>query len=312
MKSPTYLNGIQINSEKTELKEFDRIQVRDHVFQFFRQVPNPREAKATPTILRPRSKRNAWKYASQMVHSKSSLDSLLEDISLKGLELVMAEPSWPGGPVRSWKIDSSELSHLSEICANPDDMNVWLKYADWLEGRDDRRAEFLRTLMMLGSLSNADKRVEPLRLRGIDLWEQVDNEWCTAMLELRKSCIINCNATTSREPQVRFAFQCPNQWDSLAAGTEPNVRFCNDCSKNVYFCQTTAEAETHAIAGNCIAVSSRLALQVETVTDIAKLMMWPEGMTLGLPILKIPRPLEQSPGVEPYQTWGDILFGKEE
>jgi hypothetical protein len=48
----------------------------------------------------------------------------------------------------------------------------------------------------------------------------------------------------------------------LQPTTEPGVRFCQDCQKNVYHCTSLEEVEQHALSGNCIAISSRVAMEV--------------------------------------------------
>lgn len=306
--NPIWLNGTRINFEQTELKDSDLIQINGHTFQFFRRVPNPCEAQVTPVSLRPQSMRNAWKLAEKAAVGKSSLDNLLNDISHRGLDVVMAEELRPGLPRHRWRIDVVELGFLKKMSANPDETSNWHAYMDWLEEHDVVRGEFLRAMSMLSILSNRDDRFQNQRRHCLELWARVDPEWGLAMLEMLRSRILNCGGATSREPPLRFAFQCPNQWDSLAPGVDPNVRFCQDCSKSVYFCRTVAEAESHGKAGNCIAISSRAALQVQATADHAERLMWPIGMTLGLASSDKSNPLEQPPDDQLYRTWADILF----
>ena len=58
--------------------------------------------------------------------------------------------------------------------------------------------------------------------------------------------IQNCN--------IEFAFECPKEWSNLTPTVRDNIRFCQTCSKEVFFCETPREAEDHASRGHCVAV----------------------------------------------------------
>ena len=73
--------------------------------------------------------------------------------------------------------------------------------------------------------------------------------------------IRNCGQAPGDDPVVRFEFLCPRTWDSLRPGTEPNVRHCDTCRKEVYYCAEPAEAAERAVRGECIAIPSRFALR---------------------------------------------------
>ncbi len=36
--------------------------------------------------------------------------------------------------------------------------------------------------------------------------------------------------------EVRFRFQCPKQWEALQQTSDPGVRSCSQCQKQVYLC----------------------------------------------------------------------------
>lgn len=51
-----------------------------------------------------------------------------------------------------------------------------------------------------------------------------------------------------------FAFQCEAEWDELDETSEKRIRFCNQCQKQVHFCDTD-EQLLNAIKSNlCVAI----------------------------------------------------------
>ncbi len=61
-----------------------------------------------------------------------------------------------------------------------------------------------------------------------------------------KRSIRNCPATD-------FRYRCDKTWDELAETDRPDVRHCERCRSEVYFCATNEETIAHAKAGHCIA-----------------------------------------------------------
>lgn len=57
--------------------------------------------------------------------------------------------------------------------------------------------------------------------------------------------IINCD--------IAFRFKCPKKWDRLAVTGKENIRYCNQCERNVYYCLTREDVRGHADAGECVA-----------------------------------------------------------
>lgn len=51
-----------------------------------------------------------------------------------------------------------------------------------------------------------------------------------------------------------FAFRCEKTWDSLDRLANENVRFCNDCEKNVYFCSNEKELMQAIKTNECVAI----------------------------------------------------------
>jgi hypothetical protein len=58
---------------------------------------------------------------------------------------------------------------------------------------------------------------------------------------------------TIRNCPPEFRFVCPKNWDNLALTDIDDVRHCDQCSRNVYFCVSDEETIAHAKAGRCIA-----------------------------------------------------------
>jgi hypothetical protein len=56
-----------------------------------------------------------------------------------------------------------------------------------------------------------------------------------------------------RNCRVKFRKVCPQQWEDLAPTVAEDVRFCDACARDVFFCVTDDDAVAHARAGHCIA-----------------------------------------------------------
>ena len=55
-----------------------------------------------------------------------------------------------------------------------------------------------------------------------------------------------------------FSYRCPKTWGSLYETNIDSIRYCNQCERNVYLSKTTAEANTHAAEGHCVAIPIEL------------------------------------------------------
>ena len=52
-----------------------------------------------------------------------------------------------------------------------------------------------------------------------------------------------------------FAFKCSAQWNSMEDVTlDGTVRFCLDCQKEVYYCQSDAELFSNIKLNRCVAI----------------------------------------------------------
>jgi hypothetical protein len=59
--------------------------------------------------------------------------------------------------------------------------------------------------------------------------------------------------------EVRFEFECPRTWDTLAPTAAPSIRHCDDCDKPVHLSRDVKEANKHARLGRCVAVPTMTA-----------------------------------------------------
>jgi hypothetical protein len=183
---------------------------------------------------------------------------------------------------------------------------VRLVYADWLEERGDARGEFLRAESMLANLSRNDPRFPSLQTRCEELAAKIERTWYLFIeMSPRKSRILNCAASPSPAAGVRFAFRCPNRWSTLKQTVDEGVRFCVDCQQKVFYCDTEEGARQHALAGHCIAITSKLAAEVESARVAQEDLR--DGMTLGI-VMPSRRPLPLvDENAETYQKWGQTL-----
>ena len=124
-------------------------------------------------------------------------------------------------------------------------------YADWLEEHGHgREAEFVRVQQALIALAPADGAFRAQTQRLSQLAEIVDSRW---RFRVARPAIENC----AHEDVPRFSFKCPKEWGGLAATDKHDVKFCNACEKNVYYCTSVPEARDRASRGECVALDSR-------------------------------------------------------
>ena len=72
-------------------------------------------------------------------------------------------------------------------------------------------------------------------------------------------------------------FYCSKNWNELIDTEVKDIKFCLECKKEVYFCNTLEEFESNSKLGTCVAF---LAFSHQ---DIEKLKDLPLDITLGLP-----------------------------
>ncbi|HEU0033821.1 MAG TPA: TIGR02996 domain-containing protein [Kofleriaceae bacterium] len=162
-------------------------------------------------------------------------------------------------PDRYMPGDAAEQRLLVAI-ANGDD-NARLVYADWCEQQGDPpRAEFLRvqhTVMRATDLS-PDIQQRMARLR--ELAPHVDVAW---RREVARQFVEGCAALEA---------PCPADWTKMQPTERSDVRMCGGCHKQVFYCTSIAQAQYHAIRGNCVAVDAAL---VRTPNDLRPLPVLP-------------------------------------
>lgn len=129
-----------------------------------------------------------------------------------------------------------------------------LAYARLLEPTDPERAEWLRLEVALHSRATDDPAV---LARFIALARRIGFDFANVLL---RDVIMNCGSDGAKKetPRVRFAFVCTKRWETLAPTDSESVRSCQQCNERVYYCDTVADAETRAFAGQCIAIPKQL------------------------------------------------------
>lgn len=60
--------------------------------------------------------------------------------------------------------------------------------------------------------------------------------------------------TTVRNIECTFEFKCDQQWDDLETQLASNIKFCQQCQKNVYLCKTQEELDYARSLGWCISI----------------------------------------------------------
>lgn len=63
--------------------------------------------------------------------------------------------------------------------------------------------------------------------------------------------------------KCEFEFECPRDWYTMKPTSSENIRFCEVCSKNVYFCSNKNELESHTRNGDCVATYDFLVHDIE-------------------------------------------------
>ena len=52
----------------------------------------------------------------------------------------------------------------------------------------------------------------------------------------------------------KFSYRCSAKWDDLQATDDDDVRFCNDCQKEVFFCDSDDILVAFVKLNRCIAI----------------------------------------------------------
>jgi len=124
-----------------------------------------------------------------------------------------------------------------------------LAYARLLDDRDPLRAEWVRLEVQLHNQATANPDVHG---RYVELARECGGDY---MRMMRRNSVLNCGKDKTEPRKVRFTFVCEKRWETLPPTENSRERHCNACDSRVYHCATVPEAELHARAGHCIAVS---------------------------------------------------------
>ena len=64
--------------------------------------------------------------------------------------------------------------------------------------------------------------------------------------------------TTIEDIQCRFEFICDKQWDDLEQTSQKSKRYCGDCARHVYLCNTEKQLERCQARRDCVCYQPRL------------------------------------------------------
>lgn len=143
------------------------------------------------------------------------------------------------------------------------------EYADWLVGQKDLRGKFLQLLLILNKKTTIEEK--QLQKDYEKLYEYVAKEYSLWLrLIVGQVRIVNCGEAIKEEPVIRFNYQCSKVWELLSITNKDNVRFCEQCSKEVYFCESVEEVKTNALKGNCVTVSKDLIKSISISEEYKK------------------------------------------
>lgn len=172
-----------------------------------------------------------------------------------------------------------ETEYLIDIGNDPSNSELYKKYKEflrsWLERRKedskaswykDRKAKFL---FLEAQEDGDEKHMQRLAADINPVWLAV----------VSRPAIMNCgrenrtdivsgekwwkiSSSGHREetyaewkknhPHFQFEFVCSKKWNEMTPTDNRKVRFCGDCQKNVYFCDTTTEARALGQQGCCV------------------------------------------------------------
>lgn len=137
-----------------------------------------------------------------------------------------------------------DKAFLRTILSNPAELTGWLVYADWLDERDDLRAEFVRLQARRSDAGLTQTERFGVEGRLEELVPLFDPDWVAIFDRPR---IENCTKL--------FAFRCPKKWENLKETAEADVRYCESCDKTVRYCHDIYDARRVARTGGCVAVA---------------------------------------------------------
>ncbi|MGF1583365.1 MAG: TIGR02996 domain-containing protein [Gemmataceae bacterium] len=151
-----------------------------------------------------------------------------------------------------------EQRFLDGILENPTNTALRLIYADWLEEQGDPRAEFLRVQVQRNECTDKSER-RALKHRLQKLRKNIVDDWLAVVDSVAVEGCFHKQVQRRVRKLVRFEYECSKRWEQLQSTEDPFARFCDECQKNVFFCESIDQAQRHANRGHCIAIDSTIA-----------------------------------------------------
>ena len=184
-------------------------------------------------------------------------------------------------------LTDEDKAFIRAILDHPEELTTWLVYADWLDERDDPRAEFIRLQVNLLDPANLQSDPFGLLARLEEVRKKLDPNW-VAIFD--RPAIENCDEV--------FAFKCPKKWEKLHGTPNPLVRHCDACEKQVYYCLTLRQAQDHARQGHCVALSEAVPHSPDDIHQDPNRPVVLMTRTVG--ILRMPEPEPPPPRRRPW------------
>ncbi|MCS6863720.1 MAG: TIGR02996 domain-containing protein [Gemmataceae bacterium] len=148
------------------------------------------------------------------------------------------------------QFSSEEWAFLRTLLDVPEDRNTLWMYADWLEDRADRRAEFVRLLAERLEYSPADPTRAAIDAHIEQLRAELDPHW---LMIFDAAPVANC--VPSHAATTSF---CGTLWTDLAPTDVPDIRICHRCRSAVVYCARLDDARQFANCGQRVALSTRI------------------------------------------------------
>lgn len=154
----------------------------------------------------------------------------------------------PGPLLKPFEARDATEAALLHAIAEGDDASRQV-YGDWLEEHGHlREAEFVGLQQALVAMAPEAPAFESRTLRLRALAAALDYRW---RVRVARPAIEQCDDAPA------FDFRCPKDWGSLAPTEREDVRHCNACKKQVYYCSNITDARGHAALGECVALDLR-------------------------------------------------------
>lgn len=153
-----------------------------------------------------------------------------------------------------------EDGFLNKLLENPTDDTVRLVYADWLDERGDdeskMKSQFLRLTVQLLETERPNNPHADRRKEMQPLAAKLPTDWLAVVSRLK---VEQCPAKIAEWDEkthtgLRFEFVCDKHWDEMTPTEGDAVRHCEQCKKDVHYCDTLSVARRHAEQGHCIAI----------------------------------------------------------